>query len=125
MHDNHVAHRKEMLAPHSHSLRFTSDSASANIMMDGISLYPKGFHPSAQQMTPSCKERAAPLERIHAPPVKYVFIDFGISSAFKDDGEHLIVGLLGRERAPELEDPRDSSRSIPLKISTFGKGVRR
>jgi len=110
MHDRNVAHR---------------DLASPNIMMDGRSLYPKGFHPSAQYMSPSCKTRAAHLRRIHAPPVKYVFVDFGISIKFSESQERLTFDTLGREDAPELEDAETSHDPFALDIYVLGKVYQR
>lgn len=106
MHDRNVAHR---------------DLASPNIMMDGRPLYPNGFHPSAQYMSPSCKSRATHLKRIHAPPVKYFFVDFGISTIFSESEERLTFGVLGREPAPEQEDTEASHDPFALDIYVLGK----
>lgn len=88
-------------------------------MMDGRSLYPKGFHPSAQHMSPSCKTRAIHLRRIHAPPVKYFFIDFGISTIFSESQDRVAYGVLGREAAPEQEEA--SYDPFALDIYVLGK----
>ncbi len=50
--------------------------------MDGTSLYPKGFHPVSTSRTPDNREEANPLARSMAPtPVKYYFVNFGMSES--------------------------------------------
>ncbi|KAI0350534.1 kinase-like protein [Trametes cingulata] len=110
LHDHGVAHR---------------DCAFKNIMMDASRLYPRGFHPIADTRLPDVSARAPVLSR-STVPVKYYFIDFGISTRFASDDEpRLVTGKLGLDREPpELSDdvPYD-----PFKLDVFliGNLIRR
>ena len=53
--------------------------------MDGGPLYPKGFHPSWQNLEADLRRHARPIHRRDARSLKYYFIDFGISAAFKEE----------------------------------------
>jgi hypothetical protein len=80
------------------------DCAAFNIMMDGTSLYPKGFHPVLTYATPDLFEQAEPRFRIDHP-VRYYFIDFGISTHFPPGIEPMVIGDKGRDRdVPELSE---------------------
>ncbi|KAJ7149990.1 hypothetical protein C8R46DRAFT_1008919 [Mycena filopes] len=112
MHKNLVAHR---------------DCCSSNIMMDGDSLYPDGFHPVFQKQKPNFTERAKPLTRTRAPP-KYYLVDFGISVRFEPSAEpytaNPIIG--GDKTAPELQGyggavPLDP---FPTDVYYLGKLIR-
>lgn len=77
-------------------------------MFDASSMYPEGFHPDMQHLK---KDGSYFLEegvkRTDAqPPVRYYFIDFGISSWFKDPLErHLVTGNRCQDKdVPELSD---------------------
>lgn len=73
-------------------------------MMDGRPLYPLGHHPSRTEYTPDALNMAPHVSRIDAP-VRYYFIDFGISSAFSEDQSPLVTGTKGRDdRPPELSN---------------------
>jgi len=107
MHSRGVAHR---------------DCAYKNLMMDGSSLYPGGFHPVRSNLTPDTRSRARPYSRFTAPrPVKYYYVDFGISSIFSpEDKSRLVVGADGIDQeVPELSDtvPYD-----PFKVDIFVLG---
>ncbi|KAH9850492.1 kinase-like domain-containing protein [Lenzites betulinus] len=88
MHKLHVAHR---------------DSQLANIMFDPRPMYPRMFHPSDTYRTRDWKGAAKHSTRT-AHPVRYYFIDFGLSVKFNlDDGPpraHPIRG--GDKTAPEI-----------------------
>ncbi|KAI0350538.1 hypothetical protein OH77DRAFT_1593479 [Trametes cingulata] len=110
IHDHDVAHR---------------DCAFKNIMMDASNLYPRGFHPIAQRRLPDVSDHAPYLSR-STVPIKYYFIDFGISTRFTSDEEpRVVTGKLGLDRQPpELSDdvPYD-----PFKLDVFliGNLIRR
>lgn len=76
--------------------------------MDGQTLYPEGFHPSAQHLVPAANRLSKYIPRIYAPPVKYYFIDFDISVKFdkSSTGPRLTSGFFGQEKeVPELHIP--------------------
>ena len=87
-------------------------------MMKGDSLYPKGFHPQWQSMLPDVQRSAKPLRRRDARPVKYYFIDFGISTKFEElDTNRLVSGFDGRDR--ELPELYERIRYDPFSADVF------
>ncbi|PSR72684.1 hypothetical protein PHLCEN_2v11446 [Hermanssonia centrifuga] len=70
MHENHIAHR---------------DCHSLNIMMDPKPLYPIMYHPAEDDMKQDFSGRVKHLTRT-AHPVKYYWIDFGLSRKYDPDG---------------------------------------
>ncbi|KAH9920912.1 kinase-like domain-containing protein [Fomitopsis serialis] len=105
LHKNGVAHR---------------DGSYANLMMDGGPLLPQGFHPTRTAFLPDCRTVAWPLSRSHNP-VKYYFIDFGLSVYIPSDVQpKLTTGCYGRDQEPpELSDmnPYD-----PFKLDIYTMG---
>lgn len=53
-------------------------------MMNADEMYPNGFHPQKQDMSPDWRGHAKHLSRTERPP-KYYLIDFGISVRFQLD----------------------------------------
>lgn len=88
-------------------------------MMDASGMYPRGHHPHLTRLLPDISAKAPFVSRVMArPPVKYYYIDFGISSKFSpDEKSRLVYGSLGRDQeVPEL------STSIPydpFKVDIF------
>lgn len=71
-------------------------------MMDGRSLYPQGHHPIWRDRSPDAIEDLIPLQRMDHP-VKYFYVDFGLSVQFAPDAPTLVVGDVGRDaEVPEL-----------------------
>ncbi|KAH9888342.1 kinase-like domain-containing protein [Cubamyces lactineus] len=78
------------------------DIAPPNIMMDGRALYPNGHHPVWTDCSPDIVEELKPLLRMDHP-VKYFYIDFGLSVRFEPDASPYVVGDVGRDaEVPEL-----------------------
>lgn len=96
------------------------DCAYENVLMDGASLFPHGFHPLLSYSAPhNIRELAWYYPRYTVPkPVKYYFIDFGISVHFSPGQQpKLVTGMKGLDRdPPELSDtvPYD-----PFKLDVF------
>ncbi|KAJ2998331.1 hypothetical protein NUW54_g7042 [Trametes sanguinea] len=87
MHDHRVAHR---------------DIAPPNVMMDAKALYPSGHHPVKMDYTPDAVYDAIPLSRAEHP-VRYYYVDFGISVHFPENSSTMVVGNVGRDdEVPEL-----------------------
>jgi serine/threonine protein kinase len=87
LHDLNVAHRYLTLLLF-HCDTFPSDECSDcyiyNIMMDATDLIPGGFHPRFQDRSPDFSRRVKPRKRsCLKTPVRYYFIDFGLSSWFR------------------------------------------
>ncbi|OCB92239.1 hypothetical protein A7U60_g346 [Sanghuangporus baumii] len=90
MHKSNVAHR---------------DCSDLNIMMDADGIFPRGFHPRSTAFDSTGYRLVHPKHRRDSvPPVRYYFIDFGISSMFKpEDKEKKVLGLEGQDHdVPEL-----------------------
>ncbi|KAI5115822.1 hypothetical protein M0805_005571 [Coniferiporia weirii] len=83
------------------------DLAHLNIMMDGSSLYPHGFHPdpSWQLMLPDFSDLAEHRLRIDTEGIKYFIIDYDISAYYENPDEPpLAYGDDGMDRElPELK----------------------
>ncbi|KAL1937554.1 hypothetical protein VTO73DRAFT_13049 [Trametes versicolor] len=90
LHDHGVAHR---------------DCAYKNIMMDASAMFPQGFHPMRELALPDVSGLAPILHRVDVP-VRYYYIDFGISTRFSpDQGPTLVLGTQGLDdEVPELSD---------------------
>ncbi|KLO08637.1 hypothetical protein SCHPADRAFT_835082 [Schizopora paradoxa] len=93
LHRNGIAHR---------------DCSDNNLMFDASSMYPEGFHPDMQYMTKDgLRLLGEGLKRADvSPPVRYYFIDFGISSRFAGSSKRrLVTGSRCQDRdVPELSD---------------------
>ena len=100
---------------------FDSDLSDRNIMMVGDALFPKGFHPSQQELLPNAEAQAKPRHRRNVGYVKYYFIDFGLSSYFEDqDTPRLVTGEDGQDQeVPELNFSRSYD---PFKVDIFTLG---
>lgn len=88
-------------------------------MMDASGVYPRGHHPQLTRLLPDISGEAPFVRRIAArPPVKYYYIDFGISSKFSpDEKSRLVYGSLGRDQeVPELSN---SIAYDPFKVDIF------
>ncbi|KAL5638217.1 hypothetical protein ACGC1H_005053 [Rhizoctonia solani] len=108
LHSHHIAHR---------------DAHAGNIMMDASLLYSEPFHPCDPHSSLDGKRRLKIKSRFEAP-VRYCFVDFGLSSHFSSlRSRRLVTGVKGREqRAPELlhavPPPYD-----PFKLDIFTIGM--
>lgn len=84
--------------------QFLSDCAERNLMVDIDSLYPEGYHPVYLTRDPAAQRLCRTLPRGYAP-VKYYFIDFGMSVYWPPnwEGNRLVLGTAGRDQdVPEL-----------------------
>ena len=71
-------------------------------MMDGAPLYPGGFHPIRRRFSPDVIDELKPLSRSDHP-VRYYYIDFGLSERFAPGAPSLVIGDVGRDaEVPEL-----------------------
>ena len=90
-------------------------------MMDATFLYPFGFHPYLQTMTPDIRREAKSLRRRDVGPIKYYFIDFGISSKFDESNTNRLVS--GRDgldqQVPELR-LQNTYDPFPLDVFILG-----
>ncbi|KAF8675678.1 Protein kinase domain [Rhizoctonia solani] len=78
------------------------DIASANIMMNGQTLYDEPFHPFYQDFSLDRKRQIRARYLRSQRPVRYYFIDFGYAKWFRDPAQPRVVhGYRARERTPE------------------------
>lgn len=73
--------------------------------MDPGPLVPKGSHPQMYHLTPDASRMTPVRHRYQARFPKYYFIDFGISTWFRDghNGSRLVTGGEGQDKSvPEL-----------------------
>ncbi|KAJ7267694.1 kinase-like domain-containing protein [Mycena haematopus] len=113
MHQHHVAHR---------------DCNSNNIMMDGAHLYPRGFHPQEQNYTPDYKSKNPPHYTRTRLPVKYYFIDFGLSRRYDPwpaSGPPLEPIILGGDKSPPEHSQAGDCDPFPTDIYFVGNLIRR
>ncbi|KAI9059873.1 kinase-like protein [Trametes sanguinea] len=106
IHNQRVAHR---------------DIAPQNVMMDGRALYPQGHHPVWRDRSPDAIEDLVPLARMDHP-VKYYYIDFGLSVRFAPGQSPLVVGDVGRDaEVPELSStvPYDAFKADIYALGNF------
>ena len=88
-------------------------------MMDARSIYPQGWHFIAKSFAPDGVTPVTPLPRIDHP-VRYYFIDYGISHRFLPGQSHLVLDWGGRDDdVPELERLRPYD---PFKVDVFTVG---
>lgn len=88
-------------------------------MMDARPLYPDEYHPVRRNYTPDARYKITPLTRADHP-VRYYYIDFGLSTHFAPGTSSYVVGDIGRDTdVPELSDdvPYD-----PFKVDIFSLG---
>ncbi|CDO69422.1 hypothetical protein BN946_scf184791.g17 [Trametes cinnabarina] len=99
----------------------SSDIASPNVMMDGQVLYPRGHHPVWRNRSPDAIEDLVPLARIDHP-VRYFFVDFGLSVRSRPGQSNLVVGDVGRDaEVPELSStvPYDAFKADIYALGNF------
>ncbi|KAI0334926.1 hypothetical protein GY45DRAFT_1294684 [Cubamyces sp. BRFM 1775] len=103
LHEQGVAHR---------------DCAYRNVMMDAKALFPRGFHPRAEKCLPDQISVRAPVLSRRDIPVKYYFVDFGISTQFgSGDSDRLVTGTFGLDQdVPELSNDKPYD---PFKVDIF------
>ena len=88
-------------------------------MVDARPLYPEGHHPVRTDHTPDGVYPISPLSRTDRP-VRYYYIDFGLSTQFPEGASPLVVGDVGRDNeVPELSEdvPYD-----PFKVDVYALG---
>lgn len=92
--------------------------------MDGDPLFPEGHHPVHLDYLEDGIHYAPSLSR-QDHPVKYYFIDFGISSYFDPGVTPLVIGDQGRDKdPPELNNHRPYN-PFPLDIFILGNLYRK
>ena len=97
-----------------------------NIMMDSTPILPGLFHPIAPQRTRDFKRSIRPYTRT-ARPIRYYWIDFGLSVRFSpDDSNPLAEPIFGGDKTvPELKkDPVSPRNPFPIDVYYLGNLVR-
>ena len=95
---------------------------SLNIMMDGRPLFPNSCHPDpwSNHKTRDLKAYAKHYERT-SHPVRYYFIDFGLSVSF-DPEDPVATGVVGQDRSvPEFKAGSEVQYN-PTKLDIYQLG---
>jgi len=94
--------------------------------MDGQRLYPEGYHPQYTRHKPDYTGHAKHLTRTQRP-VKYYFIDFGLSRRYNPaDGPPLELPIIGGDKSvPEFRDPVGPLDPFPTDVYYLGNMIRR
>ncbi|KZV68675.1 hypothetical protein PENSPDRAFT_609710 [Peniophora sp. CONT] len=96
------------------------DLSEKNLLIEASALYPQGHHPVKLEMLPDLSGLAPALPRWKLG-VRYLYVDFGISTYFPPGStQRLVTGILGRnQNVPELSKtvPYD-----PFKVDIFSLG---
>lgn len=90
-------------------------------MMDAPSIFPNGFHPCNTAKDRGGRRGVKTIPRYKATgPIKYYFIDFGISRHYEEGKKHLVVGDDGADReVPEMSD-KDFYDPFPADVFILG-----
>ena len=74
--------------------------------MDATAIFPQGFHPIESFSLADDTRQAAPCLPRSTVPVRYYYVDFGLSTMFApDDADRLVTGTHGLDQdVPELSD---------------------
>lgn len=85
--------------------------------MDGRAIFPEGWHPQRFLSLPNGDwlPDINSFSRTAAGPVRYYFIDFGLSTIHQDR----TTGIHGQERAPELSETETYD---PYKLDVYVLG---
>ena len=73
-------------------------------MMAGELLFPEGHHPVHTHLSPDISHQVRPAGRL-GKDIKYYYIDFGMSTHFKEGESPYVLGAKGADQdAPELSN---------------------
>jgi hypothetical protein len=88
-------------------------------MMDARPIYPQGWHFMAKSFAPDGVTPVTPLPRIDHP-VRYYFIDYGVSHRFITGQSHLVLDWGGRD--PDVPELKKLQPYDPFKVDVFTVG---
>jgi len=110
IHRQHVAHR---------------DCMVLNLMMDALPMYLEPYHPCSPWTRRDFRGRARHLTRTQRP-VKYYFIDFGISRRYSaDDTNPLEPPIRGGDKSvPEFQQRNQLCNPFPTDVYYLGNMIR-
>lgn len=97
------------------------DCSLGNIMMDAPSVFPNGFHPCSITRDRGGVHGIKTIPRYKASgPIRYYFVDFGISRLYEEGEEHSVIGGDGADQdIPEMAD-QDSYDPFPADVFIVG-----
>jgi hypothetical protein len=95
-----------------------------NIMMDATPLYPIPYHPCVTTMRRDYKGKAKYKTRTQRP-VKYYFIDFGLSRRYEPDVVPLEDPIRGGDKTvPEFQNSDEPRNPFPTDVYYLGNLIR-
>ncbi|KAF7797599.1 hypothetical protein EIP86_008799 [Pleurotus ostreatoroseus] len=93
---------------------------SGNVMMDPGPLYPEMFHPISPDMNRTLTGKAKHFTRSERP-VKYYFIDFGISGRYSSrEGISVPIHIGGDRTVPEFQGSNETHNPFPTDVYYVG-----
>lgn len=114
-------------APFHYNLKFTdSDCTSLNIVMDASGLFVDAFHPVHPTMKRDFSGFARYKTRTERP-VKYYFIDFGLSRRYHHSIDHpLEVPIWGGDKeVPEFQNSNEPRDPFSTDVFYIGNAIRK
>lgn len=96
-------------------------------MMEALSLFPEGFHPTMKSYGREGIQRLKIPARLYSGPVKYYIADFGSSVYGNENGVFEVYGSATRAQdrdAPELQVPNRYDPKL-LDVFTLGNVYRK
>ena len=101
------------------------DCNRLNFMLDGMPLFPAGYHPRQTNRTRDYKGTARSYTRTQRPP-KYYLIDFGISRKYDPaEGHPLEQPIFGGDKSvPEFHRSLDPCDPYPTDVYYAGNLIR-
>jgi hypothetical protein len=101
-----------------------SDCMDLNVMMDATPLYPTPYHPCVPAMRRDFKGKVKHRTRTQHP-VKYYFIDFGISRRYAPDAVPLEDPIRGGDKTvPEFQNSDEPQNPFPTDVYYLGNLIR-
>ncbi|KLO17291.1 hypothetical protein SCHPADRAFT_821640 [Schizopora paradoxa] len=96
------------------------DCTANNIMMDGSTMFPKGFHPVRKRVNIDGFSRAKYISRTKAKSVKYYYIDFGMSKLIRSEIDRRMDIKQGAAKLPPEIERGEVYDPLPVDLYYLG-----
>lgn len=88
--------------------------------MDGSTMFPNGFHPVRKRENIDGFTHAKYISRTKAKPVKYYFIDFGMSKLIRSEADRRMKIRQGAAKLPPEIDRGEVYDPLPVDLYYLG-----